>query len=139
MTGSLNKNFNMDAYQIETIEDIDALRPLLMDERIYCTNLIKGKDWWDVVLNNGERFLVDAMFKGELDTHLRFKNSPYQNKLIFGKNQIERIVCVEPVGDQLMIFREMPDHSIIHNSIPNKLWITAAKPYTPDFKKLKGD
>jgi DNA polymerase I len=47
--------------------------------------------------------------------------SDYTNKLIFGKNTTENIVCVEPYADELVLFREV-DGKLSTEVIPNKYW-----------------
>jgi DNA polymerase elongation subunit (family B) len=63
----------------------------------------------------------------------------YQNRLIYGKNSLERIVSIEINEDVATIFRELPDGSLDIQKHPNKFWILASKQFGPGWVKLEGD
>jgi DNA polymerase, archaea type len=63
----------------------------------------------------------------------------YENKLIYGKNQLERIVSIEISDDTATVFRELEDGSLDIQKHPNRFWILATKPFGPGWVKLEGD
>jgi DNA polymerase elongation subunit (family B) len=63
----------------------------------------------------------------------------YSNKLIFGKNPLERIVSIEVTEDVATIFRELEDGTLDIQKHPNRFWILATKPFGPGWVKLEGE
>lgn len=63
----------------------------------------------------------------------------YDNKLIYGKNPLERIVSIEVNDDTATIFRELPDGSLDIQKHPNRFWILATKPFGAGWVKLEGE
>lgn len=61
------------------------------------------------------------------------------NPLIFGKNQIERIVSCEINNDTTKIFIEEKDGSVRSEIKPNKYWILAPLQLDSQFHKLEGN
>lgn len=55
--------------------------------------------------------------------------------LIYGKNEISRVVSIEVEDDKLILFREDADTI----ELPNRYWILASKPLNKRFIRLKGD
>lgn len=51
----------------------------------------------------------------------------YDNKLVYGKNPMERIVSLEIQDDVCTIFREMSDGSLDIKKVPNRFWILSDK------------
>lgn len=58
--------------------------------------------------------------------------------LIYGKNEIQGIVSVEPEAESLNIFQRI-DGKLNNFSIPNKYWILASRPINNSWARLKGD
>lgn len=63
----------------------------------------------------------------------------YSNRLIYGKNPLERIVSIEVTEDTATVFRELADGSLDIVKVPNKFWILAGKPYGPGWNRLEGE
>lgn len=67
----------------------------------------------------------------------------YNNPLIFGKNQQERIINIEVIDNdntsQIELYIQNQDGSISTKVIPNKYWILSNKQVQRDWVKLKGD
>jgi DNA polymerase elongation subunit (family B) len=63
----------------------------------------------------------------------------YENKLIYGKNPLERIVSIEISDDTATVFRELEDGSLDIQKHPNRFWILATKPFGPGWVKLEGE
>jgi DNA polymerase elongation subunit (family B) len=63
----------------------------------------------------------------------------YENKLIYGKNPLERIVSVEIQDDTATIFRELEDGSLQIQKLPNRFWILGSKSFGAGWVKLTGD
>ncbi len=63
----------------------------------------------------------------------------YENKLIYGKNQLERIVSIEVTESEATIFRELPGGALDIVKVPNKFWILAGKSYGPGWNRLEGE
>ena len=61
------------------------------------------------------------------------------NPLIYGKNNLTRIVCIEPRDSTAEIFREMEDGSIVTETVPCSYYILYAEPLSDKFKRLKGN
>lgn len=60
------------------------------------------------------------------------------NRLLFGKNQIENVVSVEPGDEFVELFIE--ENGFIKSTfLPNKYWILASRQLRSDWIKLKGD
>lgn len=66
-------------------------------------------------------------------------SNDYSNKLIFGKNPLERIVSIEIQDDVATIFRELSDGSLDIQKHPNKFWILATRPFGNGWNRLEGD
>lgn len=63
----------------------------------------------------------------------------YSNKLIFGKNQLERIVSIEPVGDTVFIFQELQDGTIKKIILPASYWFITNNKISSKQKSLNGN
>lgn len=63
----------------------------------------------------------------------------YENKLIYGKNPLERIVSIEINDDTATIFRELEDGTLDIQKHPNKFWILGSKPFGAGWVKLEGE
>lgn len=63
----------------------------------------------------------------------------YDNKLIYGKNPLERIVSIEISDNTATIFRELEDGSLDIQKHPNRFWILATKPFGPGWVRLEGE
>ena len=59
--------------------------------------------------------------------------------IIYGKNNMERIVSMEVTDGSAELFIQNPDGSIISKVVPNKFWILAPERYDRSFVRLKGD
>lgn len=62
----------------------------------------------------------------------------YENKLIYGKNQTERIVSVEPQGEDLVLFQEDKAGNIIQTTIPAKYWFITHNRISAKQQQLTG-
>jgi DNA polymerase, archaea type len=82
------------------------------------------------IIIQDERFI----FKGVDNPFIPKLESPYSNKLIFGKNQTEKIVAVEVVDRDVLLFKD--DGS--HEKIPNYYWCLTTK-YNKGCEKLEGN
>jgi len=65
--------------------------------------------------------------------------SEYSNKLIYGKNKLERIVSIEVSDNTTTIFRELEDGSLDIQKHNNRFWILGSKPFSKDWVKLEGE
>lgn len=63
----------------------------------------------------------------------------YENKLIYGKNPLERIVSLEVSDDKLTIFRELEDGTLDIVKASNRLWILATRPFGTGWVRLEGE
>ena len=63
----------------------------------------------------------------------------YSNSLIYGKNQLERIVSIEIENNVATIFQEMEDGTVNALEVPNKFWILATRPFGAGWTRLEGD
>jgi len=63
----------------------------------------------------------------------------YENKLIYGKNPLERIVSIEVTDDQATLFRELEDGSLDIQKVSNRFWILATRPFGAGWVKLEGE
>lgn len=62
------------------------------------------------------------------------------NELIYGKNELTRIVSVEPGPDGTAeIFRELEDGSVVSTTVPNSYFILYTENLNPKFKRLSGN
>lgn len=59
--------------------------------------------------------------------------------LIYGKNEIERIVSIEVKDNVATLFRELEDGSIDQLEVPNKYWILSNRQHSPKWARLQGD
>jgi DNA polymerase I len=62
-----------------------------------------------------------------------------QNNLIYGKNDLDRIVAIEPMDDTATVFRELEDGTIDIMEVPHKYWILSNRAHTDKWVRLKGD
>lgn len=60
------------------------------------------------------------------------------NTLIYGKNDLERIVAIEVLDSSATIFREMEDGSIDILEVPHKYWILSNKQHGNGWNRLEG-
>lgn len=62
----------------------------------------------------------------------------YNNALIYGKNNTENIVSVEPYEDKLVIFREI-DGQLVDETIDNTYWLITNQRISQKQRELAGD
>ena len=62
-----------------------------------------------------------------------------ENKLIFGKSSIQRIVAIEVTDPHVELFMQDEQGNITIEQQPNRYWILASKQPDKDWVKLKGD
>jgi DNA polymerase, archaea type len=62
----------------------------------------------------------------------------YSNKLIYGKNELTRIVNAEIDGSDLVIFRELEDFTVERSVIPATFWLITNSSISPKQTKLDG-
>lgn len=60
------------------------------------------------------------------------------NSLIYGKNELERIVCVEPTDDGTEVFIQHEDGFVGSQILPNQYYILSDRCLDPYFKPLTG-
>ena len=65
--------------------------------------------------------------------------SQYNNKLIYGKNTLERIVSIEVQDDTATIFKELEDGSLNIEKHSNRFWILGSRAFGSGWVKLAGD
>jgi DNA polymerase elongation subunit (family B) len=63
----------------------------------------------------------------------------YSDKLIFGKNKLDRIVAIEPKDDIAVIFRELEDGTIDTIEVPHKYWLLSNRKHSDKWNRLTGD
>ncbi len=61
------------------------------------------------------------------------------NELIYGKNQLERIVSIEPGQSKAEVFRELEDGSVVSETVPCSHYILYPEAYSDKFKRLAGN
>ena len=61
------------------------------------------------------------------------------DKLIYGKNDLSRIVSIEIKDDVATIFRELEDGSIDEVTTPHRFWILSNKPHSKGWVRLEGE
>lgn len=61
------------------------------------------------------------------------------NDLIYGKNQLDRIVGLEVGDSKAEVFRELEDGSVVSTWVPCSHWILFADSLSPKFKRLHGN
>lgn len=61
------------------------------------------------------------------------------NKLIYGKNELTRIVSIEIKDDVATIFRELEDGSIDVMNTQHRYWILSNKPHSKGWVRLQGE
>ncbi len=61
------------------------------------------------------------------------------NELIYGKNQLERVVSIEPGNSTAEVFRELDDGTVESIFVPCSHYILFARELSDKFKRLKGD
>lgn len=62
-----------------------------------------------------------------------------QNRLTYGKNDLQRIVNLEVENNELAYFTENPDGSIEKTCKPNKFWVLSDRPVYKQSVRLKGN
>jgi len=61
------------------------------------------------------------------------------DQLIYGKNQTQKIVSIEPQGDRALIFCQNEDGSITGFTVENRYWILSNQNINNSFARLNGD
>lgn len=59
--------------------------------------------------------------------------------LIYGKNNLDRIVSIEPGNSTAEVFRELEDGSVVSETVPCSHYLLYNQQLSPKFKRLKGD
>lgn len=62
-----------------------------------------------------------------------------QNKLIHGKNDLDRIVAIEPRDEIAVIFRELEDGAIDTLEVPHRYWILSNVKHSDKWNRLEGN
>ena len=62
----------------------------------------------------------------------------YNNKLIFGKNEMSHVVGLEPDDGRLIIFQEI-NGEVKQTFIENKYWVLTDRKVSSKMNELKGD
>lgn len=83
-------------------------------------------------LSNGEVFCVSNDY-----LNLVFQDT--QSKLIFGKDPTPHVVAAEVVDQDLVLYKENLDGSIIKQVRPNYYWLVTNKNHSEVFQPLKGN
>ena len=63
----------------------------------------------------------------------------YTDKLVFGKNETERIIGIEVQDPNVILFIQEKDGSIKEAVLPNKYWLLSNRPIQKDWLKLEGN
>lgn len=71
--------------------------------------------------------------------HLIYQLKFNMNKLISGKNEIERIVSIEPQDDGIELFIENTDGFISSEIVPNEYWLLSDRCLDQYFNPIKGN
>ena len=61
------------------------------------------------------------------------------DSLVYGKNQLERIVSIEPTDEGTEVFFEDEKGIVYSNVLENEYWILANKPLDHLFHPMKGN
>lgn len=61
------------------------------------------------------------------------------DKLIYGKNETQRIVSIEPSEDTTTIYIETSDNYVISNTVSNRYWILSNNNIDQTFTRLNGN
>jgi DNA polymerase, archaea type len=61
------------------------------------------------------------------------------SKLIYGKNELTRIVSIEIKDETATIFRELEDGSIDVVNMPHRYWLLSNKPHSKGWVRLEGE
>ena len=61
------------------------------------------------------------------------------DKLIYGKNELNRIVCIEPSEDQTIIYTEDEDNYVTSHAVSNRYWILSNQNIDGSFARLAGN
>jgi DNA polymerase I len=61
------------------------------------------------------------------------------NKLIYGKNNLERIVSIEPGEGSAVVYRELEDGYVVSETVPHSYYILYTEQHSDKFTRLAGD
>lgn len=61
------------------------------------------------------------------------------NELIYGKDDMSRVVCIEPGDDTAEIFRELEDGSVVSGRVPCSHYILYTEQHSDKMKRLAGN
>lgn len=120
-------------YYVTDENSLNEYNLYLQEENLKVLNKTKTDLGTIVELSNGTKFTFTIPEAKEQDLSER-----QIKELIYGKDDTTRIVSVETKKDQLILFRELEDGSVVKEVRPTKLFLLANKPY-PGFTKLKGE
>lgn len=70
---------------------------------------------------------------------MQTKSQTLTDRLVFGKSELNRIVGIEPNGENAEVFIENPDGSIESQFVKNRYWVLSSRPLAPGAARLKGD
>lgn len=90
-----------------------------------------------LTLNDGDRILVPKEF-GNIIGEVVNTKIPKYNPLIFGKDQTERIVSIENLGNNLIFYKEISPGKIETEVRPFKYWIIGESIPNGNYKNLEG-
>ncbi len=62
-----------------------------------------------------------------------------KTKLIYGKNEIDRVVSVEVDEELVYLYRELEDGSIVTETMPNKFWMLSHTKLDSSWVRMKGN
>jgi DNA polymerase elongation subunit (family B) len=128
----------MKEYKIYDKEDVLDLIDHFQNYKIKCLNCEVTDKLYTLHMENKEKFLIPRRYKDIISSYIN-SESNYSNELIFGKNPSERVVSIEVLDNNILLFKELPNGEIVMEQIPNKYWILADKNYKRLFKRLDGD
>ncbi len=63
----------------------------------------------------------------------------FNNDLIFGKNNLERVVSCEVKCEEFITYVQTEDGNVERVVYPNENWVLSTKPLAEDFERLDGD
>lgn len=112
---------------------IEALNRKIREEDLKQTGILGADSEVTIYLSNGESYTIESHLMPLLD----IPEGKY-NKILYGKNSLEKIVGAECDGDYMHLFIQN-GKSVETKLIKNRLWVLANKDYQGKFNRLNGD
>lgn len=119
--------------KLTTETSIEALNRKIREQDLKQTGILGSESEVSLTLSNGETYTIDTNLMPLLD----IPDGKY-NKILYGKNSLEKIVGAECDGDYMHLFIQN-GKSVETRLVKNRLWVLANKDYQGKFNKLGGD